>query len=213
MVHWLRDSGIGARSHVLDLGCGKGAVAVAVARSLDCRVLGIDAFDEFVGSCRELAVRFCLSDRCVFRTGLIESVARSRQRFDAVLVLNVLPYERAIPIARRLTKPGGVYVFDDAVRVVRSGDESPFPSADDVASVIERAGDRVERWRIWSGREVIRRDRAAYRLLARAARAIVKGDIRHAGVLRECLRRQRGAIAELSGPIRPACWLVRRARK
>ncbi len=40
---------------VVDLGCGKGAVAVEVAEKLNLKVCGIDLFEPFMESCKELA--------------------------------------------------------------------------------------------------------------------------------------------------------------
>lgn len=65
----LRQSGATHRWRVLDLGCGKGAVAVEVARRIGCRVLGVDAHRPFVESARALACRRGVGDRCRFLVG------------------------------------------------------------------------------------------------------------------------------------------------
>ncbi|MBX3381218.1 MAG: class I SAM-dependent methyltransferase [Phycisphaeraceae bacterium] len=210
MARWLKSAGVGEKSRVLDLGCGKGAVAVEIARAIGCFVTGVDAFEPFVMSCRGLAAVKGVGSRCDFRVGLAERVGSTR--YDAVVLLNLFPYERAIPIARRLTKPGGYYLLDDAVAVGAGAKEASFPTARDVAEAIEFAGDRVARFKVWTKPEVQRRERANYELLRRNAAELARASPKDGSLLSECLRRQRAGIAELSGVIRPACWLVRRGK-
>ena len=53
----------------LDLGCGKGAVSIALARMLPCRCHGIDAVEAFIDEARQKALAFGVADRCTFGTG------------------------------------------------------------------------------------------------------------------------------------------------
>jgi len=211
MARWLKGVGVGKKSHVLDLGCGKGAVAVEVARATGCFVTGVDAFEPFVTSCRGLAAVKGVGAQCDFRNGLAEKF-RSKP-YDAVVLLNVFPFERAIPIARRLTKPGGFYLIDDAVAIGASAKGTTFPTARDVAEAIAEAGDRVERRKVWTKAEVQKRELATYELLRRNVAELAKANPKHVKMLTECLRRMQVGITELSADIRPACWLVRRGRR
>ena len=210
MARWLKGAGIGKSSRVLDLGCGKGAVAVEVARATGCFVTGVDAFEPFVMSCRGMAAVKGVGDRCEFRTGLAEKFRGGS--YDAVVLLNVFPYERAIPIARRLTNPGGLYLIDDAVASGRGANDSAFPTARDVSQTIEARGDRVERSKVWTKAQVLKRERANYELLRKNAKALTRERPDDRDLIAECLGRMRAGIADLSAEIRPACWLVRRGR-
>src|SRR5262249_22627788 len=102
---------------VIDVGCGKGAVAVALARRTGCRVLGVDACEPFISAARALAQRRGVDRRCEFRVGDLHRLPRPRRRFDAALMIGVRPLEEAATILRPLIRPGGVYVIDDVVRV------------------------------------------------------------------------------------------------
>lgn len=207
----LKRAGVREGSRVLDLGCGKGAVAVEVASRIGCRVLGIDAFAPFVADCDALARARGVEELCEFRVGFAERFRALG--FDAVVLLNVFPFERAIGVARRLTKPGGCYVIDDAIAVKRTRDSSHFPSSADIERAIEDAGDRVEQSKVWSGAEVRSREKAVYELLRKNAEAGVRKRAADRALIEECLRRKRAAISELSGSVRPGWWLVRRGRK
>ncbi|WNG54045.1 methyltransferase domain-containing protein [Archangium gephyra] len=55
IIELLRPLGLPAGARVLDLGCGKGTVALALARELGLRVLGMDGFVPFVEQARRRA--------------------------------------------------------------------------------------------------------------------------------------------------------------
>ena len=48
VVDLLRRSGVRHGSEVLDLACGKGAIAIPLARATGCRITSIDLFGDFV---------------------------------------------------------------------------------------------------------------------------------------------------------------------
>lgn len=209
MARWLASVGIRENSRVLDLGCGKGAVAIEVARATGCVVTGVDAFEPFVMSCRGLAAVKGVGSRCDFRVGLAERFRA--EPFDAVVLLNLFPFERAIPIARRLVRPGGFYLIDDAVAI--GTEHSSLPTAEEVGEAIGANGDRVERRKVWTRAEVRARESRNYALLRSNARALMKAAPKNRALLTECLARMKAGIADLTAEIRPACWLVRRGRR
>ena len=43
--------------NILDLGCGKGAVSIKIAQEINCKILGIDAMNEFIKSAQDYADR------------------------------------------------------------------------------------------------------------------------------------------------------------
>lgn len=207
MARWLKRAGVGPNARVLDLGCGKGAAGIEIARVTGGFVTGVDAFEPFVLHARGMASVKGVGARCDFRVGLAERF-RSRP-FDAVVFLNVFPFERAIPVARRLTVPGGLYLIDDAVAIRASA----FPTSRDVVEAIEAGGDRVVRSKVWTKAHVQKRELANYELLRRNAKSLVKERPRDRDLVAEFLKRMRAGIADLSADIRPACWLVRRGRR
>ena len=56
-------------TRALDLGCGKGAVALALAERLGFYVVAVDAFPPFVEECRRRAEDKRLGHRCEFYCG------------------------------------------------------------------------------------------------------------------------------------------------
>lgn len=115
---WLREHGIGGNSRVIDLACGKGAVAVALARALGCSVTGIDAFVSFVKEGEARAKVAGVASLCRFRAGDIRVEVEAETGYDAALMLAVGPVfggpAETIGVLRRCVRPGGLIVIDDA---------------------------------------------------------------------------------------------------
>lgn len=108
----------GAR-RVLDMGCGSGLAARAIARreAFSGRVLGIDRSPHLVSAARRLARREGVAEQIEFRSGDVGNVDAADGSFDA-LVAHTLVSHVAEPLAMleeaaRLLEPGGVLgVFD-----------------------------------------------------------------------------------------------------
>lgn len=54
---------------VLDLGCGKGAVSIKLAKALRCKCHGIDAVPEFIAAAKEKAKEYGVDTLCQFEAG------------------------------------------------------------------------------------------------------------------------------------------------
>ena len=48
LVEWFQDLNLPANTKVLDLACGKGAVAISLAKTLQFKITGIDYFKPFI---------------------------------------------------------------------------------------------------------------------------------------------------------------------
>jgi len=117
VVAALESVGVEPDSTVLDLACGKGAVAVALAEQLGVRVEGIDAFQPFLQAARALATERGVSHRCRFEQGDIRNLLGQEEQYDVALLLSVGPvlgdYEQTIAGLRRLVRAGGYIVIED----------------------------------------------------------------------------------------------------
>jgi ubiquinone/menaquinone biosynthesis C-methylase UbiE len=104
---------------VLDLGCGTGLAARAIARSrgFSGRVIGVDLSPYFVAAAGRLANEEGVGERVEFRSGDARSLGLADASFDAVVAHTLLSHVEdplsVLKEAARVAKPGAmVGVFD-----------------------------------------------------------------------------------------------------
>ena len=135
----LHDLNLTKSMTVVDLGCGKGAVAVEVAKHLNLRVIGIDLFKPFIDRCRELAESRSMSELCQFIHGDILKLAGKIEPCDIAIcaalgdVLGSL--DQTVSVIRQYTKPGGYMVISDGF--IKDGGSSDFPGFEKYADHAE----------------------------------------------------------------------------
>lgn len=208
VVNMLGRAGIGAGDRVIDLGCGKGAVAVEAAARLGCRVVGVDAIEAFVESARGLARARGVEGLCRFAVG---DQGATRGRYDAAMSIGVMPLEDAAALCRARVKRGGVYVLDDVVRLERVSERRGLgaPTLREARAMLERAGDRVEQCVTPTPAQIARLNTGIIAKLARNAARVAEQRPRLGRELAAFLARQRGANRVLVGVLRPTLWVVR----
>lgn len=203
----------GPRTRVLDAGCGKGTVAVAVAKRLGCRVTAFDAMPAFIREARERARRVGVAHLCGFEVTTAEASLRKRRGFDAAMMLNLWPAPRALAGLRRAVRRGGVIVIDDATRDPRC--PAPphlrnIPTLEDMNRLLERHGDRVIRVVRPTPSSIRSQNDALYARLSRSAHDLVGDRPGLRPLVRALLRRQRAANRLLMTTLRPTIWVIRR---
>lgn len=147
----LDDLNLTESASVVDLGCGKGAVAVEVAEDLSLKVLGIDLFEPFIKSCKELAELRGVSELCHFIHGDILKLAGNIDSRDVVIFAalgDVLgPLDQTVSVIRQYAKPGGFVVISDGF--IKGGGSSDFPGfeqyaeRDDMIARLTACGDTL----------------------------------------------------------------------
>lgn len=203
-----------AKSRVLDLACGKGAVAVEVARRRGCHVTGVDACPAFIESAHALAARLNVAHLCTWHLADIRRWSpRPLPRFDAAMMIGLDSVAQAAPRLRRFVKPGGVYIIDDAVRDSRhtlSPRLQDVPDAAACQASIETLGDLVLR-RIMLPRTAVQgQHRSISKALGTTTRRLAKQHPKLRRPLAEFMARHHAALAVLLGPLRPTIWVVAR---
>ena len=131
----LDDLNLPKSATVVDLGCGKGAVAIEVAEDLNLKVFGIDLFQPFIESCKELAESRGVSELCHFIHGDILKLAGKFEPCDVAIFAalgDVLgPLDQTVSVIRQYTKPGGYMVISDGF--IKDGGSSDFPGFEQYA--------------------------------------------------------------------------------
>lgn len=106
-------------ARVLDLGCGTGLAARAIARRAGFRgkVTGVDLSPYLVAAAQRLASEEGLGDRVEFRAGDVRRLDLDEGRFDALVAHTLLSHvedpKSVVLQAARLVRPGGTLgIFD-----------------------------------------------------------------------------------------------------
>ena len=103
--------------NVLDLGCGKGAVSIEIAKKLKCKCLGIDAIDEFIKFANFLAKEHNINNRCKFINADIRKEIDNVHFYDVIILGSIGPvfgdYFETMKILKKHLTPTGIIILDD----------------------------------------------------------------------------------------------------
>jgi SAM-dependent methyltransferase len=117
IVEVLADLGLPSSTRVIDLGCGKGTVAIEIAAKLGFRVDGVDLFEPFIAIARERAAVAGVADLCSFQCADILKVVDAVEPADIAIFAalgDVLgPLDETIGVIRRFVRPGGYIIIND----------------------------------------------------------------------------------------------------
>jgi SAM-dependent methyltransferase len=120
---------------VLDIGCGVGGAARALARR-GAMVRGVDLTPEFIDVARALS-RMVGGDPEIFTTGSALDLPYRDHAFDHAVMLhvgmNLADKPRAMAEAARVLRPGGTFAIYDILRVGPGRLPDPLPWAEDGA--------------------------------------------------------------------------------
>lgn len=105
------------RLRILDLGCGKGAVMVKLAKEFGCRTHGIDAVPEFIHDAKQYARQMGVEAQCHFQVDDIRTSISRLANFDLVILGSIGPVLGAIGETlsklRQCLVPNGHIIIDD----------------------------------------------------------------------------------------------------
>lgn len=96
---------------ILDVGCGAGVTPVFIAKTIGCKVVGVDISEGMVGRSNKRVKREHLSEKVELRIADAQDLPFNDNSFDAVITESVTAFpedkQKAVNEYVRVTKPGG----------------------------------------------------------------------------------------------------------
>lgn len=130
----------------LDLGCGKGLIALQIADELGCKVLGIDGMSAFIKDANQMAEKRSLQHLCTFENADIKERIYQLSNFDIVILSAVGhlwgTFTETLAELKKCVKPGGIIIIDDGYTENNSGNESLYITRND--ALVQIAANELE---------------------------------------------------------------------
>jgi cyclopropane fatty-acyl-phospholipid synthase-like methyltransferase len=219
IVEALREVGLPPGSRVLDLGCGKGSIARALARELGCHVVGVDGFPPFVAEAERAAGAEGLSGRCRFRHADLRAVVQEGTLYDAVLLVSVGPifgdHASTVKALRTCVRPGGFMLFDDMYLAPGAGGQVPeyaqYAEREETLRRLTSHGDLLRYESTSPPEELIAHNQRNTEAIAKRAQELARAHPEAAAVLEAFVERQREECELLETRTVDALWVLERA--
>lgn len=203
---------------VFDLGCGKGTVAVSLARENGCHVYGIDGFEPFIAEARRRATSAGVAELCKFECGDMRKAVAHVRGFDAVIYAAhgpMLAGRPCVEALRQCVRPAGYILIDDGF--LADGVQSRPPGYEDflpheqTLAALTAYGDRVVREVIQSPTAWHADDDRIANIVRRRAQALAVQHPQFADQLNDYVRGQERECETLKAFHIPATWLLQRS--
>ncbi len=114
---------------VLDLGCGKGAVSITIAKEFFCHCYGIDGVTEFINDAIVKSKALDVENLCHFSVGDIRKIDLPKKHFDVIVLGSIGPvfgnFYETISCLKPLLKPEGIFIIDETY--IEDGNEYTHP--------------------------------------------------------------------------------------
>ena len=216
VVEVLGEAGFPRGGTVLDLGCGRGDIAIRVARAFGADVTGVDAHPPFIEIARQSARQARLQQPCRFIAADLRTSLAKPARFDAVLMIAVGPVlgdpAETIGMLRTVVRDGGWIVIDDAYL-----DDGVPPSAayedhlgrEAMEAGLTRFGDTIVARRVRSsaGRSF---NALALEVIPKRAAELAEQHPELTDAISQYVARQIEEVELMDGPVVPALWAIRK---
>ena len=128
------------RLKILDLGCGKGAVSIKVAKKFGCSCYGIDAIPEFISDARKKAVEYNVEHLCRFEVGDIREKVKVLSSFDIIILGAIGPvfgdYYTTLTTLSGCLNETGVFIIDDGY--IENNSNFTHPSIQKQETIIQQ---------------------------------------------------------------------------
>lgn len=222
VVEVLKEIGFPKGGKVLDLGCGRGDIAIRVAQTFDAEVTGVDGHAPFVEIARRSAKEAGLAQRCSFIAADLREALANSARYDAVLMIAVGPLlgdsRETVKTLRSVVRDGGWILIDDGY-LEASYLEDGAPLSADYEGYLGRkameagltaSGDSIVARRTHSPAEK-RFNELTLEAVPKRAANLAERHPELKDAIERYVARQFEEIALMEGPLVTGLWAIRKA--
>ena len=128
---------------VLDLGCGKGAVSIKLAKELNCQCHGIDAVKAFIDEAKNKAKEFNVEEYCSFERNDIRVRIRDLKGYDIIVLGAIGPvfgdYYSTLTKLSKCIEAAGLIIIDDGY--IDDESEYSHPSMEKRSVILKQMSD------------------------------------------------------------------------
>ena len=164
---------------VLDLGCGKGAVSIELARKFNCQCHGIDAVKEFIDEAKNKAKEFNVEEYCSFERDDIRIRIRDLKGYDIIILGAIGPvlgdYYSTLTKVSKCIEEAGLIVIDDGY--IDDESEYSHPSMKKRSVILKKisdAGMKLVDEIIINKKEIKESDALMYRNLKKRCQELIE---------------------------------------
>lgn len=199
---------------VVDLGCGKGAISVAIAKAFGCTVYGIDAIPQFIDSAKEYAKEQGVEQLCRFIVGDIRLLVSELCSYD-IAVLGAIgsvfgnEYDTFSKV-RKVLNPRGYLIIDHGYLPNGSSlnyEKCCFQS--DFYKHIEHAGFEIIEERIMVSDNIEESNTVIFNAIEKRVNELIQKFPEHQKILNEYITAQKDENKILENELDCGTWLLK----
>ena len=202
---------------VLDLGCGKGPVAIRLAKQFGCRCHGIDALPEFIAFAEQKAREYGVAHRCTFEPGDIREKIKRLTAFDVIILGSIGPvlgdYFATLTSLSACLAESGIIVIADGY--TEAGSSFPHPAVqthEEMIRQIDAAGMQLTDLEIIQQDEMKKTNEFIYKQLKKRCTELIRQHPEQKMLFERYLEQQEAENEILENRITCATMVITRKR-
>ena len=218
IIDWIRLTNIKSSSRILDLGCGKGAVSVKLAKQFGFKAFGVDLFDPFIVEAKKKAKEFGVSELCHFECENMNDTLQRTIDYDVVIysaIGNVLgDIKQWVEKLRKTIHTGGFMLIDDGFKKTDKQINLPgyehYVSYDETIRQLTAYGDKIIQEKIFSRDEIKAVNDKNTEFISRRVQDLAVKHPNLAEKFYELLEKEKRECHILENDIPGAMWLIQK---
>ena len=198
---------------IVDLGCGKGAVSVKLAQELNCYVLGIDAYKDFIKSAIEYAEKNRVKAKCKFEVGDIRVNIRDLKNFD-IAILGSIGHvlgnlTNTLNLVKRSLKNTGFIIIDETyITKDYESKINDYMYKEEILTEIDQSGLKIIDEHVYQSKELVESNQHIYHSIEKRANELILKYPDRTQFFEDYLESQRIENEILENQVKCVTWVL-----